>query len=93
MSQLSRGNLAPTDLGGKYLSLLRVYTGELRLVKPYICIFDHTLYFLWTKIIMKNLKQALLTLQCTSLVLVTEITWSVIFGKQCHIAIDVENNI
>ena len=39
MSQLSRGNLAPTDLGGKYLSLLRVYTGELRLVKPDIYAF------------------------------------------------------
>ena len=42
---------------------------------------------------MKNLKQALLTLQCTSLVIVMETTRSVIFGKHYHIAIDVENNI
>ena len=39
MSQLFRGNLAATDLGGKYLSLLRVYTGELRLVKPYSVLY------------------------------------------------------
>ena len=81
MSQLSRGNLAPTDLGGKYLSLLRVYTGELRLVKPYICIFDHT--FLWTKN-MKNLKQALVTLQCTNLVLITETTISDFWKTLSH---------
>ena len=42
---------------------------------------------------MKNLKQALVTLQSTKLVLIMETTWSVIFGKHCHIAIDVENNI
>ena len=45
MSQLSRGNLAPTDLGGKYLSLLRVYTGELRLVKPDIYAFLTTHFY------------------------------------------------
>ena len=71
MSQLSRGNLAPTDLGGKYLSLLRVYTGELRLVKPDIYAFLTT-HFYGLK--MKNIKQALLTLQCTRLVFVMETT-------------------